>query len=248
MARDPETQQAPARVLVVMAHPDDPEFICAGTIARWASAGSEIIYVLGTSGDKGSDDPAMSPAQLVQLREEEQREAARRLGVQAVEFLGFRDAELVPDLHLRRAITRMIRRYRPDAVICQDPTARWAGQRYLQHPDHIAMGEATLAAVYPAARDRLTFPELLEEGLEPHKVREVYLAAPQEPDLWVDITAWFDAKLAALSAHESQMGDWDVGPFLRQWGQDTAAQARMRRFPGAEQMVLAEAFKYFTLD
>jgi len=248
MTSGSETRQAPQRVLVVMAHPDDPDFICAGTIARWAAEGSEIIYVLGTSGDKGSDDPEMTPERLVQIREQEQRDAARALGVKEVEFLGFRDAELLPDLNLRRAITRMIRKYRPDAVICQDPSARWQGQWYIQHPDHIAMGEATLAAVYPAARDRLTFAELLEEGLEPHKVREVYLAGAAEPDFWVDITDWFDAKVAALSAHKSQMGDWDFSTLLRQWSQDTAAQARFHRFPGSERMVLAEAFKYFVLD
>lgn len=248
MASDPETRQAPARVLVAMAHPDDPDFICAGSVARWAAQGSEVVYVLGTSGDKGSDDPEMPPERLVQIREQEQRDAAAALGVKEVEFLGFRDAELMPDLTLRRAITRMIRKYRPDAVICQDPSARWQGQAYIQHPDHIAMGEATLAAVYPAARDRLTFAELLEEGLEPHKVREVYLAGARDPDVWVDITESFDAKLAALAAHKSQIGDWDFADMLRRWAQDTAAQARLQGFPGAERMVLAEAFKYFRLE
>jgi LmbE family N-acetylglucosaminyl deacetylase len=237
----------PERVLVTMAHPDDAEFICGGTIARWAAEGSEITYVVGTSGDKGSSDPAMTGERLVALREKEQREAARVLGVRAVEFLHFRDAELMPDLTLRLAITRAIRRYRPDVLICQDPTARWDGQRYIQHPDHIAMGEASLAAVFPCARDRLTFPQLLEEGLEPHITRTVYLCAPREPDYWVDITAYFEKKLQALAAHRSQLNVEEVGPMLRTWGQDAAAEARRKQFPGAQQMQLAEAFKSFRL-
>ena len=237
----------PQRVLVVMAHPDDAEFICAGTVARWASEGSEIVYVLVTSGDKGSNDPTMTPEQLVAIREAEQLEAARILGVRHVEFLRYRDAEVVPDLRLRRDIVRVIRRFKPDAVICQDPTSRYFGQQYIQHPDHIAVGEATLAAVFPSARDRLTCPELLDEGLEPHVVPHVYLTGSQQPDVFVDITAFFDRKVAALRAHRSQLGDWDPEPVLRLWAQDTAAEARRRGWPGAEQMLLAEAFKFFDI-
>lgn len=236
-----------SRVMVVMAHPDDAEFICAGTVARWASEGSEIVYVLVTSGDKGSNDPAKTPSQLAALREAEQREAARILGVKYVEFLRYRDAEVVADLNLRRDLVRVMRRFRPDAVICQDPTSRYFGQEYIQHPDHIATGEATLAAVFPSVRDRLTFPELLEQGLEPHIVGHVYLAGAREPDVFVDITAFFDQKIAALRAHRSQMGDWDPEPMLRLWAQDTAAEARRRGWPGAEQMLLAESFKYFAI-
>lgn len=248
MAQEQPTVTAPARAMVIMAHPDDAEFICAGTIARWTAAGSEVVFVLGTSGDKGSDDPNISSEQLIQIREAEQEEAARILGVRHVEFLRYRDAELEPNLDLRLAITRMIRKHRPDAVICQDPTARWAGQGYIQHPDHLAMGEAALAAIFPSARDRLTFPQLLAEGLEPHKVTEVYLSGAKEPDIWIDITDSFETKLQALAAHKSQIGEWDFASMLRQWAQDTAAQARLQGFPGAESMVLAEAFKYFKLD
>lgn len=238
---------APSRVMVIMAHPDDAEFSCAGTVAKWAAAGSEVMFVLGTSGDKGSDDPEMTSEQLVQTREREQREAARVLGVKTVEFLRFRDAELVPDLNLRLAITRVVRQYKPDAVICQDPTNRWEGQEYIQHPDHLAMGEATLAAVFPSARDRLTFPQLLEEGLEPHKVAEVFIAGARDPDVWIDVTGAFDTKIKALAEHKSQMGDWDFASMLRRWAQDTAAEARYRRYPGANDMELAEAYKYFDL-
>ncbi len=239
---------APSRVMVVMSHPDDAEFICAGTVAKWTAAGSEAIFVLGTSGDKGSDDPEMTSVMLVETREREQMDAARVLGVGTVEFLHFKDAELVPDLNLRLAITRMIRKHKPDAVICQDPTNRWEGQEYIQHPDHIAMGEAVLAAVFPSARDRLTFPQLLDEGLEPHKVAHVYVAGARDPDVWIDITSSFDTKMKGLAQHKSQMGEWEFEPMLRRWAQDTAAEARLRRYPGADDMQLAESYKYFKLD
>jgi LmbE family N-acetylglucosaminyl deacetylase len=249
MTEEERAGTAPARAMVVVAHPDDAEFMCGGTVARLAAEGTEIVYVLGTSGDKGSDNPQVTSEQLMETREAEQREAARILGVKQVEFLRFPDAELVPDLTLRLAITRMIRLHRPNAVICQDPTSRWSGRGYLQHPDHIAMGEATLAAVFPSARDRLTFPQLLVEGLEPHKVTEVYLAASSEADVWVDITGSFDKKLAALAAHVSQIGgDWDVEAMVRQWAQGIANEARQRGFPGADEIELAEGFKYFKLE
>ncbi len=248
MSENNNLEVVPSRVMVVMSHPDDAEFSCAGTVAKWTSAGSEGIFVLGTSGDKGSADPEFTSESLMATREQEQMEAARVLGVGTVEYLHFKDAELVPDLNLRLAITRMIRKHKPDAVICQDPTNRWEGQEYIQHPDHIAMGEATLAAIFPSARDRLTFPQLLAEGLEPHKVTHVYVAAARDPDVWIDITSSFDTKLKGLGQHKSQMGDWDFEPMLRRWAQDTAAEARARRYPGANDMQLAEAYKYFKLD
>lgn len=248
MTDQEQTQQpVPARALVVMAHPDDMEFSVAGTVARWTAAGSEVVLVLGTSGDKGSDDPELTSERLVEIREAEQLAAAKVLGIKEVEFLRYRDAELVADLDLRLAITRMIRKHRPDALICQDPTARWAGQGYIQHPDHIAMGEASLAAVFPSARDRLTFPQLLAEGYEPHKTTWVYLANSPSSDYWVDIGESFDTKLAALAEHKSQVTDWDFAPFLRRWAQDSAAAARAAGFPAAEEMELAEGYKVFHL-
>lgn len=243
-----ESTNAPGRVLVVMAHPDDAEFICGGTIAKWAAAGSYVVMALGTRGDKGSSDPEISSEKLMEIREREQHEAARILGAKEVEFLDFRDAELVADLRLREAITRLIRKHRPDALICQDPTARWSGQDYIQHPDHLAMGEASLAAVFPSARDPLTFPQLLADGLRPHKTAEVYLAAARESDVWIDITGSFDTKIAALKAHKSQIKDWDPAPEMRRWAEDNAAAARFQRFPGAGEMRLSESFKYFRLD
>ena len=231
----------PKRIAVIFAHPDDAEFICAGTVARWAAEGHEISYVLLTSGDKGSDDPAVTPEQLVATREAEQRAACDILGVRDIVFLRYPDAMLVPDLAMRRELVRVIRHLKPDVVVCQDPTVRWVDQDYLNHPDHRAAGEATLDAIYPAARDRMTFPELLAEGLEPHKVTELYLAGAKDPDVAIDITDHLDTKLEALRAHASQIVGWDPEPMLRQWAKETA-----ERFPGHGEYV--EAYKYFKLD
>jgi LmbE family N-acetylglucosaminyl deacetylase len=229
------------RVVVIVAHPDDAEFLCAGTVAKWASEGHDVTYVLLTSGDKGSSDPAVSPEQLIATREVEQRDACAALGVKDVQFLRYPDASLVPDLALRRDLTRVIRRIRPDVVICQDPTVPWVGQSYLNHPDHRAAGQATLDAVYPAARDRMTYPELLAEGLEPHKVREVYLGGAKEPDVWIDITKSLPKKLEALRCHVSQMNGWDPEEMIRQWAREEA-----EKHPGNGEYV--EGFKYFELE
>lgn len=232
---------APIRVAVIVAHPDDAEFGSAGTVARWAAEGRHITYVLLTSGDKGSADPAVTPEMLVATREAEQRAACEVLGVKDVVFLRRSDATLVPDLDLRRELTRVIRQLRPDVVICQDPTVQFVGTGYLNHPDHRAAGQATLDAIYPSARDRMTFPELLAEGLEPHKVREVYVGGTDAANIWIDTTDYFDVKVAALKAHASQVGDWDVAPMIREWSARTAQE-----HPGHGE--LAEGYRYLRLD
>src|SRR6516162_3077105 len=183
------------RVLVVMAHPDDAEFGCGGTIAKWAAAGKDINYVLCTSGDKGSGDPNVSPFQLAQTRRVEQVNAAHALGAREVVFLAYEDGTLRNTLELRRDIVREIRRFKPDAVICQDPTMRFGGHRYLNHPDHRAAGDACLDAVYPSARDPHVFPELMVDGFGPHKVREVFMSTMQNPDVWIDVSECFERKL-----------------------------------------------------
>ena len=231
-------------VMVIVAHPDDAEFMAAGTVAKWAREGKEIIYVLCTSGDKGSSDPSVSPAELARARGEEQKAAASRLGVREVVFLGYEDGVLQNGLELRREIVRQIRRFKPDVVVCQDPTTRWSAQGYLNHPDHRAAGDAALDAVYPSARDPHVFPELLAEGLEPHKVREVYVGGTNSADTWMDIGDTIDVKIEALRAHESQVGngarpDWDIEKFLRERAQQIAEGHGMQ---------YAEAFKYFNLS
>lgn len=205
------------RVLVILAHPDDPEFFCGGTVARWVREGREVIYVLATHGERGSDDPAMSPERLARIREEEQWAAARVLGVREVVFLDYPDGSLTPTLELRRDLTRQIRRWKPDIVITCDPTVRYRSG-YLNHPDHRAIGDAALDAVFPDARNPLQFPELLAEGLEPHRVREVYIAGAAEPDTEVDITDTLALKLEALRQHRSQIANPDsLEARLREW-------------------------------
>lgn len=238
----------PKSAMVIFAHPDDAEFVSAGTAAVWAEQGCEITYLAGTSGDKGTSDPSIPTAELIEMREQEQRNAADILGVKNVEFLRYEDATLVPDLDLRLAITRMIRKHKPEAVICQDPSKRYESRDYIQHPDHIAMGEAALAAIFPSARDHLTFPQLLEEGYEPHKVKYVFMIGAPEPDVWIDTTHVFEKKLAALRAHVSQVQDFDPTDLLRTWGRDIAAEARRSGFSTSWEMELAEAYRLFVLD
>ena len=157
-----DEQQYEARsVLVVVAHPDDAEFMAAGTLAKWAREGKEVNYVVCTAGDKGTSDPNLSPSVLAEIRRKEQREACDRVGANELVFLGYEDGVLQNTLQLRRDVVRMIRRFRPDVVVCQDPTSRWSAQGYLNHADHRAAGDATLDAVYPSARDPHVFPDLL---------------------------------------------------------------------------------------
>ena len=227
------------RVLVVMAHPDDAEFGAAGTIARWANEGRQVTYLILTDGNRGSSDPAMTSERLAQIRHAEQRAAAKSLGVNDVFFLGYDDGSLQPTLDLRRQITRWIRRCRPDVIVAPDPTRRWTGQRYINHPDHRAAGDATLDAIIPGSDTRLVFPELLEEGLEPHEVKELYLTGSNEPDIWVDITQTIDRKVAALREHKSQVGDWD--------GLEDTIKQRAAEMGKTQALQFAEGFKYFKL-
>lgn len=191
--------------MVVVAHPDDAEFGSAGTAAKLARAGRDVYYVIVTDGSKGSSDPAMTPQRLTRVRSEEQCEAARVTGVKDVCFLGFPDGMLEPTIEVRRAITASIRRYKPDIVICQNPNRDLTASIFAQHPDHLAAGQATLAAIYPSARDRMTFPDLLDEGLEPHAAKEVWVSGSAQADFAVDITETIDTKIAALRAHVSQI-------------------------------------------
>lgn len=239
----PPTEPEGDRVLVVMAHPDDAEFGCGGTIAKWAAAGKEINYVLCTSGDKGSSDENINPVNLARTRRAEQVNAAHALGARDVVFLGYEDGTLQNTLALRRDIAREIRRFKPDAVICQDPTMRFGGNRYLNHPDHRAAGDACLDAVYPSARDVHVFPELMVEGLGPHKVREVFMSTMQNPDVWVDVSECFERKMDGLRQHESQVGSRfeQVIERIRERSRQTA---RMFELP----FDMGEGFRYFRLD
>lgn len=245
MTESPAAPTTPKRVLVIQAHPDDVEFSSAGTVAKWIKEGAEVVYCSLTSGDKGSEDPEMTGEKLAAMREIEQQAACDSLGVKELKFLRYKDATLVADLELRLALTRVMRQVRPDVLMTFDPAMRYAGQRYINHPDHVATGEASLAAVFPSVRDRMTFPELLAEGLEPHKISEVYLYATNTPDVWIDITDTIEDKLQALRAHASQLGDWDPTEMMRDWARESAAANPDRNDTSGE---FAESFKYFKLD
>jgi len=232
------TEQA-ERVMVITAHPDDAEFTVAGTVARWAQEGKTVIYVICTDGSRGSNDPEVKPEHLVAIRRAEQEAAARVLGVEEVVFLGYEDGSLEPTLALRRDLTREIRRYRPDIVVCADPTVRYYGDTYLSHPDHRAAGDAALDAVFPSARTRYIFPELLAEGLEPHKVQEVLIRGALSPNFWVDISGTIELKIAALKEHESQVS--------RIQGLEEWIRARAQQEATGQDMAYAESFKRIIL-
>ena len=218
-------------VLVILAHPDDPEYFCGGTVARWAAEGADVTYCLVTSGEKGADGEEGDSQELARRREEEQRAAARVLGVRTVVFLGRPDGMLEPDLDLRREIARAIRRFRPEIVVTCDPTTLFPRGKRINHADHRAVGLATLDAVYPAAGSALFFPELLQEGLPPHKVNRIYLAGSQSPDTTVDISPYLERKLEALRCHRSQIPDFDEqAPELRRRSLDPAAPAETPRY------------------
>ncbi len=211
MTAEPSEAAPALRVMAIFAHPDDPEFFAGGALAQWAAAGAIVVYVLATSGDKGSADVDMTSERLVEIREEEQRAAAAVIGCTDVIFLRRRDGELTPSLDLRRDLVRLIRLKQPDIVVTNDPTTFWYGDRALNHPDHRAIGEATLAAVFPIARDRLNHPEMeRDEGLLPHKVKQLYLAGANQPNVKVDISDTIETKITALREHNSQIADMEA--------------------------------------
>ncbi|MBM2826371.1 MAG: family deacetylase [Dehalococcoidia bacterium] len=194
-------EQTPAKVMVIMAHPDDAEFSCGGTIAKWAALGSEITYVICTNGNKGSDDPEMTPERLAVIRQQEQRDAAKVLGVKDVIFLGYPDGGLEDTSEIRGEIVRQIRMHQPEIIVTMDPM-----RRYFQHRDHRVAGTLALDAAMPYSRSHLFYPEQIAQGLKPHKTFEAYISAAENPNLDVDIADTFDLKVDALLQHVSQMG------------------------------------------
>jgi LmbE family N-acetylglucosaminyl deacetylase len=225
--------------MAIVAHPDDIEFSCAGTLARWAKAGARISYVLCTSGDVGIDTPGMTRQEATQIREAEQKEAGRVAGAAEVVFLREPDGMLQATLELRKKLVREIRRFKPEVVVTGDPTIVWAGNDYINHPDHRAAAMAALDATFPAAGQPNLFEELAEEGYDAHKPRKVYvLTWGQDAELFVNIEETIDIKIEALRAHKSQMKDWDPEKSLREWAAE--------RGKGKE-MAYAEGFRVVTL-
>ncbi len=232
------TVYIPQRAMFIFAHPDDIEFGTAGTAARWVEGGAEVAYVLITSGDVGIADLSLTRAEAAAIREQEQRAAAAVTGVQEVIFLGEPDGSLVNTLELRRKLVREIRRFRPEVVVCGDPSVWFVDGTYINHPDHRAAASAALEAIFPAAGQPHVFQELAEEGLTAHKVRKVYVEGWGGGDTWVNTTSTIDRKVAALRCHVSQLREWDPEPMLRQWSAEAAK---------GKEMAYAETFRVITL-
>jgi LmbE family N-acetylglucosaminyl deacetylase len=217
--------------MVISPHPDDSEFGAAGTVARWTREGRRVVYVVCTNGDKGTSDRNLTPEDLSKIRHKEELDAANVLNVSDVVFLGYPDQGLEDTSEFRKAIVRLIRQYKPEVVVTADPY-----RRYVWHRDHRITGQVVLDAVFPCARDHLSYPELLDEGLEPHKVKELLFWAADDINYRADITQTFDIKMTALRRHKSQVGHW-ADEELEQ-----RLRKRYRDFAEGEDFELAEAF------
>jgi len=209
MTEPPDNWQTPQKILVILAHPDYPEFFCGASLARWARAGHEIHYCLLTCGNKGYEKRDVSPDEICRIRHAEQRAAAAIIGVKNVHFLDLEDGYLTPSIDLRREVVRVIRQEKPDILVTCDPTNLFPSGTYrLNHPDHRYAGQVVMDAVFPAAGNAYFFPELLrDEGLEPHTPREVWVSLTSQPDVILDVTDTWEIKLRALKEHKSQIGD-----------------------------------------
>lgn len=220
----------PVDLMLVAPHPDDPEMGMGGTVACYTAAGKRVLYVICTNGDKGSSDPNMTSETLIKIREAEQRKAAEMLGVQEILFLGYPDQGLEDCTEFRKRLVRLIREYRPETVATTDPY-----RRYIWHRDHRLCGVVTLDAVFPGARDRLAYPDLLAEGLMPHKVKEILCWGSEDPNYSVDISATFRKKMAAVACHRSQFGNVSPGMVERM-------MKRAREMAAGQGFEMAESF------
>ncbi|MHB1864896.1 MAG: PIG-L deacetylase family protein [Candidatus Saccharimonadales bacterium] len=217
----------PRVVLGVAAHPDDLDFSASGTMAAFASKGADVHYLILTDGGKGTADKTLTPKELTRIRQKEQRAALQAIGGKSVSFLAYPDGYLEANIQLKKDIVRVLRTICPDVVITMDPSLLYSSKRgFINHPDHRAAGQATLDAVYPLARDHLSFKELSDEGLKPHKTRTVLLTNFDKHNYIVDISDTFDNKLAALKAHTSQVKNIDeLEQWLRPLAEDIGSQA-----------------------
>jgi LmbE family N-acetylglucosaminyl deacetylase len=227
------------RILCISAHPDDNEFVIGGSVARWTREGRDVAFCLVTTGGAGVNEHTPSNEGLIPVREKEQRAAAKILGVKELMLLGYVDGTLVPSLAMRRDLTRVIRRWRPDVVVTGDPTVRYYGNEYLNHPDHRAVADVALDAVFPSSETSAIFPELLAEGLPPHKVKQVLISGSLEPDVFVDISRTLAVKCRALKAHRSQVGkgEW-VDQLLQAWAIRDGKRGALRHAEAFKRMVL----------
>jgi len=236
----PETPPyIPESAMVIVAHPDDVEFSCAGTLAKWARQGARISLVLCTSGDVGIAREDITRQEAAALREREAQAAADIVGAAEIIFLREPDGMVQPTLDLRRKLVREIRRFRPEVVITGDPTVVWVGNFYINHPDHRAVATAAVDAIFPASGQPHLFEELAAEGLTAHKPRKVFVTNWRDGDTWVAIDDTIDVKVAALKAHASQMGTWDVEKNIKEWAAERAKDHDMQ---------YAEIFRVITLE
>jgi len=225
-----------------MAHPDDCDFGAGGTIAQWTSQGIEVSYCIITNGDQGGEESGIPVEEMAKVRQQEQRDAGKALGVTEITYLNYRDGWLMPSIELRKEIVKAIRTAKPDRMVVQSPERNWE-RIYSSHPDHLAAGETAIQAVYPDARNPFAFPELKAAGLEPWRVREVWITGSPTPNHFVDITETFSKKMAALHAHVSQTAhNKELENMVRSWGERNAEAN------GLAQGRVAEIFKVISTD
>jgi LmbE family N-acetylglucosaminyl deacetylase len=238
-----ENEYLPKVAMSIQAHPDDQEFTVAGTLAKWAQNGCKVISVIVTSGDAGSNEPTKDAAykpELAKLRQAEQTAACQVLSIREIVFLHYPDGEIEPTLALRKELTRLIRQYKPEAVVIGDPQGVFYGNGYINHPDHRAAAQAGLYAVFPSSETRLIFTDLLEEGYEPHKVQRLYIHGAEKPDAWVDISGTIAVKIAALRQHASQLGDWDPEKMIREWAAEEGKEHGLEYAEAFKVMIMME--------
>ena len=234
-------EYVPKVVMSIHAHPDDQEFSVGGSLAKWARAGGEIISVIITSGDSGSNDPTKDGSykkELAELREKEQLAANAVLGIGQTIFLRYPDGELEATIALRKELTRIIRQFKPDTVVTGNPEGWFYGDEYLNHPDHRAAAQAACEAVFPSAGTRLIFTDLLAAGYEPHDVRRLYIQGTEKSNTWVDISDTLDLKIQALQQHASQIDPNEVGKWMTDWAAEEAKDHDMKYAESFKVMIL----------
>jgi LmbE family N-acetylglucosaminyl deacetylase len=233
----------PKRAMSIHAHPDDQEFTVAGILALWVQSGCEVVSVIVTSGEAGSNEPSKGSdykTVLGTLREAEQTQANAILGIHTSEFLRYPDGELEPTLNLRRDLTRIIRKYKPEAVVTGDPQGVFYGNGYINHPDHRAAAQAALYSVFPSSETRLIFTDLLAAGYEPHKVKRLYVHGSEKSDTWVDIATTISKKILALKQHVSQLDGWDPETMIREWAAEEGKEHGLEYAEAYKVMILSD--------
>ncbi len=231
----------PPRSMFIFAHPDDIEFVAGGTAALWAKEGSEVVYVMVTDGNVGSHEEAMTQNKLIETRRNEQRAAAEVVGVKECVFLGYHDGLVEATLSLRKEIVRLVRKYKPNAVVCTDPTAVFISDTYINHPDHRAVAKAAVEALFPASEMGLLYPEMEAEGLAPHKANYIYITNSGEAaNYYIDVTEVMELRVEALMQHKSQFGEWDPTPMVKQWNSETGKKVGFKYAESYRRITLLE--------